>query len=172
MPRVVAASVRSSPRDARFRVTWQPAAQLRLMIDAGDGSKYLNDVHPVIELSAAADSIAVVRSVDIPHTGPGRYELVLSAPRIATFASVRVGGHVVDRTAVAGRYAPEFDAIGNDQNAMQRLAQASGGQVIPPRQIWPIDFRWPKRIMPLSSYLAVAGSLFVIIGLAWWKVTA
>jgi hypothetical protein len=105
----------------------------------------------------------------LPQTGPGHYELDLPAPRTPAFAAIRVEGRLIDRIAVAGRYAPEFDAIGNDHAAMEELAHRTGGQVIAPRQTWPIDFRWPAKVMPISSILAVLGAAFIAVGLGWWK---
>jgi hypothetical protein len=52
---------------------------------------------------------------------------------------------------------------------MAELARLSGGQVIAPDQTWPIDIRWPRHTMPLTSPLAIAGAALIAIGLAWWK---
>lgn len=159
-----------APRDPRYRVTWNSAATLRVALDAMDGDKYLNGLHPRLELSHEAESTPSPEIHSIPQTSPGRYELELPAPRDPTFAAVRVEGHLADRIALAGRYAPEFDAIGNDHDAMRTLARRTGGAVIPPRQIWPIDFRWPARPVPLTSLLAAVGAAFVAMGLVWRKI--
>lgn len=165
----MAATVGRPPRDPRYRVSWQTGAQLRVTIDALDATHYLNGKKVTLDLTEEADTTAAVMSHDVAQTAPGRYELKLAAPRAPTFASVRVQGHLIDRIALAGRYAPEFDAIGNDHDAMQKLARRSGGGVILPRQIWPIDFRWPTRPMPLGSLLALIGAVLVALGLGWWK---
>ncbi|HZL34831.1 MAG TPA: hypothetical protein VFC78_05940, partial [Tepidisphaeraceae bacterium] len=157
------------PRDPRFRVTWETGPRLHVAFDALDGLKYLNGLQVRLELSQAAENTSSPQILDLPQTGPGRYELDAPAPRSPAFAALRVDGHVADRIEVAGRYAPEFDAIRNDHEAMRELARRSGGQVIPPRQVWPIDFRWPRRNVPLTSWLAAAGAIFIALGLARWK---
>ena len=84
-------------------------------------------------------------------------------------AAVRLDGHAIDRIAVAARYPPEFDAIGNDRPAMRELARATGGEVIEPAQITPIDFRWPVRRVNLSSCLAACGTILIGAGAVAWK---
>ena len=104
--------------------------------------------------------------VAMPQTGPGRYEVDrprpaapdVRRPSASTAASI-------DRFAVAGRYSPEFEQIGNDRAAMDALARATGGAVIEPAQTAPIDFRWPTRRVPLAACLAAAGAVFVAAGL-------
>jgi hypothetical protein len=76
---------------------------------------------------------------------------------------------VLERVAVAGRYAPEYDAIGNDRAALRALADRTGGRVIEPGMRGPIDFRWPPRDVDLTPWLAAAGALMVALGLIWWR---
>ena len=125
-----------------------------------DGTTCLNGQRLVLDLAGLADTSSASSTYAIPQTGPGRYELDLPAPRTPALATVRVDGDWIDRIAVAGRYAPEFDAIGNDHDAMRQLASQTGGQVIPTRQTWPIDFHWPARLVPLGSILATFGAVF------------
>jgi hypothetical protein len=158
-----------APRDPRYRVSWETAARLRVTVDAAEGSHYLNEKKVTLELAEEAEVTSAAIKHEIQQIAPGRYEVDLPAPRFSTFAAVRVDGHLIDRIALAGRYAPEFDTIGNDHDAMEKLARRSGGQVVPPRQTWPIDFRWPSRAMPLGSVLAVIGASLVALGLGWWK---
>ncbi|HWE02034.1 MAG TPA: vWA domain-containing protein [Tepidisphaeraceae bacterium] len=166
---VIASAAARPPRDPRYRVTWDCGSRLRVAVDATDDGGYLNGKTVRLDLSADADASGGLTSGSIPQVGPGRYELTASAPRSPVFASVQVNGRLVDRIAIAGRYAPEFDAIGNDHDAMNRLARRTGGQVIPPRQTWAIDFRWPRRELPLGSPLATCGALLIMAGLIWWK---
>lgn len=149
------------PRDPRFHVSWQTGSQLRVKVDAISGREYLNGQRLWLELGS--DRLAV------PQTGPGRYELTTDAPRSAGVATVRVGDQVLERFAVAGRYAPEFDAIGNDLSAMRELARRFGGAVVPPDQARPLDIRWPVRDVPLMSAIAVIGAAFIAMGLLWWQ---
>ncbi len=147
----------------------EAGSSLKVTVDAIDGPRYLNGKSMRLELSQNAD-VSVTGDVhDIPQTGPGRYELQLPAPREPSFVTVRVEGQVVEQSAIAGRYAPEFDAIGNDHDAMRTLARRTGGQVIPPRQTWAIDFRWPRRTRELRSIFAMFGTLLIGLGLGWSK---
>jgi hypothetical protein len=177
------------PRDPRFRVSWETGRSLGVSIDAvaangaetrsadpSGGAVYLNDRKLMLDLSTASAGAAAgpVQSLPIAQTGPGRYELTVPAPRSPTFAMVRLVDsagmpHVIDRLAVAGRYAPEFDAIGNDIAKLRELAERTGGAIIPPQQVTPIDFRWPARDVPLASWLAAAGVVFIALGLIAWR---
>jgi hypothetical protein len=156
------------PRDPRFTVSWTQGAMLHVRIDAADGQKYLNG--ELITLALVEDSPnASPKSFPIPQTSPGRYEISLPAPTMPTFASVYHNGRVLDRIALALRYAAEFEAIGNDAEAMQKLAASTGGAIINPTDNRPIDFNFPRRELPLSSWLATAAFLCVGIGLILWR---
>ena len=161
-------SIAGAPRDPRFRVTWESGRQLRAKVDAMDGKTFLNGENLTLELRSAEGSFAT-QTQAIEQSGPGQYEISLSAPRAAAFATVSRAGQVLDRIAVAGRYPPEFDAIGNDHDAMHELARRTGGQVIDLRQSKPIDFHWPRRDVPISSWLAAVGALLIALGLARWR---
>jgi hypothetical protein len=155
------------PRDPRFKIAWQTGPQLRIAIDAVDGKTYLNDLSFSLDL---APSLPASHSPQpIPQTAPGRYERSLPAPRQPVLAAVRQGEHVLDRQAIAGRYAPEFDAIGNNLANLKELAARSGGEIIPPTQTKSIDFDYPRRQTPLTSWLACAGALLLAAGLIYWR---
>lgn len=156
------------PHDPRFHVTWDTGRKLQVSVDAIDAKTFLNGQALSLELIDAQEG-AKVTSHALPQTAPGLYQLTLPAPRRPMFASVRHGGTQLDQIAVAGRYAPEFDAIGNDHTAMHELAQRTGGQVIDPRQNKPIDFHWTRHDLPLESWLAGIGSLFIALGLVKWR---
>jgi hypothetical protein len=153
-------------------VTWETEAELRVTIDAVDkasskGSPYMNGLAPRLELSRPQESAEVL---PIGQTGPGLYSLAVPAPRQSALATVRLGGQVLDRVAVAGRYAPEFDNIGNNREMMNTLARSSGGLVIEPSQTRPIDFQWPTAYAPIASELAALGAFCIAMGLVWWRV--
>jgi hypothetical protein len=156
------------PRDPRFTTTWQIGSELGVSVDAVEGKTYLNDQAITLRLLPAASGTGATQSV-VPQVEPGRYDVQLPAPRSPVFAEVRANGNVIDRIAVAGRYAPEFDEIGNDHAAMQTLAERTGGQVISPAVKRPIDFRWPRRSETVTSWFAGMGAVLVAAGLIRWR---
>ncbi|HMB95236.1 MAG TPA: hypothetical protein VKK61_04280, partial [Tepidisphaeraceae bacterium] len=159
------ALIETPPRDPRFKVIWSAASRLSVSVDAIDAEKYLNDLDVKLELIDPSSR----ENLMIPQTGPGKYEISLPARRSSAIAIVRVGGQIVQRFAIPARYAPEFDAIGNDQAAMRNLAQRSDGEVIFPSQTTPIDFTKPIRKVSLVSLLAILGASFIAMGLIKWK---
>jgi hypothetical protein len=156
------------PRDPRFTVTWEAGSKLGVRVDAAEGGKYLNDLKLRLEV-AGEGSGAKGEGVAIPQTGPGRYEIRLAAPRERSFATVQRGGTVIDRIAVAGRYAAEFDAVGNDYEALGRLAKRTGGKVIDRARRKPIEIEFPKREMALAPFLGLVGAVVLGLGLVRWR---
>ena len=110
------------------------------------------------------------QSRTIPQTAPGQYDLSVEAPRQPLIAIVRNNAEVLSRIAVAGRYPPEFDAIGNNHQNMTRLAERTGGQVILPSQRSPIDFRWRRKTVSLDSILAALGAVLIGLALVRWRI--
>jgi len=167
----VAAAVAVPPRDPRLRVSWDAGERLRVSVDARDGDAYLNDLALVLDVRPLPSTPA--DGAPAPHvvlqTAPGRYEVSLPAPRETSVATLRHDGRVVDRVAVAGRYAPEFDAVGNDRAQLERLAARTGGRVIEPTDAQPIDFAWPRRHVPLAGPLAMAAAVCIGLGLVSWR---
>ncbi|MEA2708510.1 MAG: hypothetical protein QOF78_1111 [Phycisphaerales bacterium] len=165
----LAERVATPPRDPRLRVTHDAARELRVTLDASSSeSGYLNGLAPRLELSP--DATRSSDAITMTQTAPGRYEIAIPAPPHPTFASVWLNGRLLDRFAVAGRYTPEFEAIGNDRPAMDSLARATGGAVIDPGNIAPLQFRWPTRPIALAPYLAAVGAAFVLVGLVRWRI--
>ena len=162
----IARLVEQRPADPRLRVTWDAASMLRVSIDAIDGQTYLNGLR--MELEIVEETAAPSRAA-IPQVAPGRYELTIDSPHRSAVATVWHEGQAADRTAVAGRYAPEFDAIGNDRTTLARLAAVTGGRVIEPGSAKPIEFNWPRQRLPLASWLATVGFMLVGAGLLWWR---
>jgi len=164
----LARRVERPPRDPRFRVNWRLGPEPRVTITAVDARRFLNDLRLELRITAAADSATALRK-PIPQTEPGVYSTNFPAARTVSFAQVRAMGRMIDRIALAGRYPPEFDAIGNDRRAMEELARRSGGAVIEPGQTTPLDVHWPPRLIPLASPLAAGGALLVALALVWWR---
>jgi len=169
----LAARVAVPPRDPRFTVTWNPGQPLHVRLDAADGSGPINDLSPQLQLTPGDPSNAgeTYRTSPLRQTAPGRYEAALETPSRPGFASVRLADRrtTLDRIAVAGRYAPEFDAIGNNLPALRELARTTGGELIEPSRTTPIDFRWPVRRVRIAGYCAAAGAILVAAGLIRWR---
>lgn len=158
------------PADPNFKVTWTTGPRLVVKVEAFDGHEYINDAALELEQTSSLEGGQAAARIAIPQTAPGQYELSVEAARQPLIATVRNNGEVLSRIAVAGRYAPEFDAIGNNHQNMTRLAQRTGGQVILPSQRSPIDFRWRRKTVSLDSILAALGAVLIGLGLVRWKI--
>jgi hypothetical protein len=161
---ILAHRIARPPRDPRFHVTWENGSVLRVVVDAIDAGKYLNGQQLALEIGSSTRAV--------PQTGPGKYELAVDAPRSPTVVTLRANGRTLDRIAVAGRYAPEFDAVGNDLAAMREVAGRSGGAVVPPAQGKPIEIHWPSRSVSLVPELSTLGALCIVASLITWRRTA
>jgi hypothetical protein len=158
------------PRDPQFTVTWDAGPGLVVRVDAGDGGRYLNGLALRLEVAEAEGDASRGMMQEVPQVAPGRYEIALPAPRAASFATLRHEGRVIDRVAVAGRYAPEFDAVGNDYAALRTLAERTGGRLIDRAWTKAIDFPFPRRELTLGPWLALAAAAVVGLGLVRWRV--
>jgi hypothetical protein len=164
----IARQVAKPPRDPRFTVTWDPGTTLSVRIDAAQNGKYFNALSLRLELTDAQDTRRA-ETHEIPQVAPGRYALSLPAPRRRTFATLIHQKEIIDRISVAARYAPEFNAIGNDYDALQTLTQRTGGKVIHPSWKAPIDFAFPRRQLSLTPLLSLCGAIFLALGMARWR---
>jgi hypothetical protein len=167
--------VERPPRDARLRVSWDCGEQLRVTINAAGGSGAatpLNGLPLTLELAdASGDPLrAPTAALPVPQTGPGRYDLSADAPVVPVVATLRNGGRVVERVAVAGRYAPEFEAVGNDRLSMRDLARRTGGSVVGASQTAPLRVPRGDTTTALSPVLAAAAAAFIALALVRWRV--
>ena len=181
-------AIERPPVDPRFRVTWETGPNLHVSIDAVATTaaetrhrrSFRSEQLPqrsmlTLELSSAEPGVtAPVEFIPILQSAPGRYDLTIPATRLPTFATVRMTdeagtAHTLDRFAAAGRYVPEFEAIGNDFRNLQALAEKTGGAIVSPQQVTPIDFKWPSRDVPLGSWLASSGAFFIALGFILWR---
>jgi hypothetical protein len=153
------------PRDPRFNITWETGINVGASIVATDGSIPINDLQFVLEL--AGDGAP--ESLPVEQTAPGLYSGRLPAPRQPAIATLRCGDQIVDRVAVPGCYPREFAHIGNDHEAMRKLAERSGGAVIWSGSNARLDFQWPPREAPLSPWLNGAGAVFIVAGLMRYR---
>lgn len=156
------------PRDPRFSVVWLDPARPRVVVDAIEDGRFLNDLPLVLQLAAQSGS-AGDQSLPIGQTAPGRYELSIEAPRNPTFATVTLGQTVMDRTALPTRYAAEYEHIGNNLPAMAELARRTDGAIVPPTQNTPVNFRFPPSTIPLLPWIAAAVAALVAAGLVFWR---
>ncbi|CAN5673394.1 hypothetical protein BH09PLA1_BH09PLA1_26630 [soil metagenome] len=155
------------PRDPRFSVRRDEGADLHITIDASENGKYLNELPLKLSLRDESDPSPV--SIAITQTAPGRYEISQPTPRSSKVATIALDSRVIDRFALAGRYAREFDGIGNDRAAMRELARRTSGRVIEPAEARPLDLKGEARNIPLSSEFAFAGCALIAIGLIHWR---
>ena len=162
----IAAGVARLGRDPRFAVELEAGRELSVRVDAADAGRPINELELTLELSSGGEQR---QSLRLRQTGPGRYELSAEAPREASLATLREGGQVIDRYAVPGRYAEEFDGIGTDVENLRKLAQESGGRVVEPQVQAPIDFRFERERRPLGPYLLLGGAGLIGLGLLWWR---
>lgn len=158
------------PADPSFKIAWTTGPRLVVKVEAFDGHQFINNAALELVESSSLETGQTAKRIAIPQTGPGQYELSVEAPRQPLIATVRNNREVLSRIAVAGRYAPEFEAIGNNHQNLTRLALRTGGQVILPSQRSPIDFRWKRRLMSLYSFLADLGVVLIGLGLVRWKI--
>ncbi len=165
----VVGMVTSEPRDPRFQVTWTTAGDLRISIDAIDDGKYLNELRFALELRQPDDLSRIARTHELTQIAPGRYEFSLRPPRRPAIASVLLDGRPIDRRALAGRYAPEFDGIGINREVLRELASRGGGRVIEPDDLRAVQFKMPERLVELSAVLTATGAVLIAMGLIHWK---
>jgi hypothetical protein len=164
-----AGQIRQPPSDPRFAVTWESAASFaagfRVKVDAVDQGQFMNGLSISLEMidPRAQQSNAV--AMKIPQTGPEEYELTMPAPRSSQLICVKDGNAVLKRFSIAGRYAPEFEAIGNNPANLQTLAQRTGGAVIPPGPVKPLHVAGHETRISIVPELAIAGFVMMSAGL-------
>ena len=158
----LAERVSAAPRDPRFTVTWSAGSRLGVSVDAVDRDRYLNGRTVIVRVGDGP-------AIPITQAGPGRYAAELPAPRQPAIATVAVDGRTIDRFAVPGRYAAEFDAIGIDRPALAELARQTGGAIVEPADHQPLRFPGPPRRTELGPPLSAAGAAAVAVGLVWWR---
>jgi hypothetical protein len=161
--------VERKPHDPRFRVTCEAGAKVHVTVDGVEDGKFLNGKQITVELLDQSATGASAEVIPMMQTGPGKYEISLSAPRSPRLATVRSDGQSIGRFALAGRFAMEFDAVGNDHTAMDELARRSGGRVIGPAESQPIKMDWPAERVPLSSEFGIAGATLLLGALWRWR---
>jgi hypothetical protein len=157
------------PRDPRLTVQWETGRNLSASIDAVDQGKSLNDLNFSLEIAGRISSPPEIKR-DVPLISPGRYAVSIPAPARPGIATLLgPGGRIVDRIAVAGRYPPEFEALGNDHESMRRLADRSGGAVVPADDHRAIEIPWPRRDVRVTDWFCAIGGALILLGLTRWR---
>jgi hypothetical protein len=161
----IAERIAEKPRDSRFSVRWENGRRVRVIVDVMDARRFLDGLSIVLVIGDDSQ-----KNVSLEQTRPGRYEATLAAEKDSRIAMVRVGDEVIDRAALPGRYAAEFDAVGNDHAAMRELAEKSGGAVVWPTDHGVIDFRWPRTDISLTAWICGLGLVLIGAGLVVWRI--
>lgn len=104
-------------------------------------------------------------AMPMEQVGPGRYEIRFDRQVKARVVEIIANDTVVDRVAVAGRYAAEFDAIGLNLENLRELAARTGGAVIEPTQTTPIQLSRKTIRRSIASWLAATAAALMLVGL-------
>jgi hypothetical protein len=150
--------VAARPRDPRFTVTCSDERALRVSISAVDGNRFMNGLHLTAGVGDASPA-------PIPQVGPGEYSIELPSSKSPSFVTLRRDNTILDRIAVGGRYAAEFDRIGTNRQALSLLANRTAGAVIEPSDHRRIHLPDPTRQISMAPFLAVAAAICIAAGL-------
>ncbi|HEY0008017.1 MAG TPA: VWA domain-containing protein [Tepidisphaeraceae bacterium] len=145
--------------DPRVTVDWQPDAQ-RVVLRVRDRDSLVNDLRP--ELVRRTGSFR--ESLVFTQTSPGEYATEVAPASEPSVATVLLDGRIVSQRTLAGRYAPEFDAIGNDLPALERLAERTGGRVVQPGDVGLLDL--PSQRIPFALRLPLTIASFALVAMA------
>jgi hypothetical protein len=160
--------VAAKPADSRLKTslaTDGPAVTARL--DSADASA-ASGISAELELTAGPTQIAARPLV---QNAPGIYEARVDDAAGANLATIQVAGRVAARLALPTRYAPEFDAIGNDTKQLSDLAIRTGGRIITPQDASTLDVPHAQRDQPLTAPLFVIGAALLAAAMIAWKRT-
>ncbi|MCC7350793.1 MAG: VWA domain-containing protein [Phycisphaerales bacterium] len=160
MTSALAHQVAGRPRDPHWKVRWNIGPEVEVSVES-TGEPFINAAAMKLRI-AGQDEHEPERTITIPQTSPGRYALRFDAPRSASYAAVEIGGRLVDRRALAGMYALEYAAIGNNLTALRALADRSGGRLIEPADRSQLDLAGNERTLPLRSAVVFVGAMLVL----------
>lgn len=114
----------------------------------------------------ALDSAA---PIDMELSAPGVYQARIESRPEPAAGVITLDNQLAARFVLPGRYAPEFDRLGNDHDAMRRLAEQTGGSVITPAQQSPVRLAGIATPAPLRPWLIAAGALLIAAALVLWR---
>lgn len=150
--------VASKPRHPDYRVSWKTDS---VKIECLENSKPINSLELTLRINDA--------KTPIPQIAPGLYQAPLPRLQSSNFAAILLGDDLLDQTLLPGKYSPEFDAVGNDDFAMSKLAEKTGGKVIGLSVNKPIAIADPVARKPLTAPLAILAGLSLAISLYFWR---
>jgi hypothetical protein len=163
----IADQIATASNDPRFKITWNTGLKLKVEVTAIDRDHFLNREPIHLEMLDPRIGDPTPAIIPLQQTAPGQYVSTIPAPRSSQLVTIRDGTKILKQFAIAGRYPPEFDAIGNNRQNLRTLAERTGGSVINPGPVQPIQFHWPVRQTPLLSEFAFAGFVMIGLGLIW-----
>jgi hypothetical protein len=137
--------------DPRFVAEWNDGSDT-LTVTAMENGRPMNGLHVACERGGA--------SFPLSQISPGVYQANVERSGEASIAILKVDEATVGRVRVAGRYAKEFDLIGNDRAALAELAKRTGGAVVEADDNRPIPF--PRRTKSLPIRTGLAGMAAVV----------
>jgi hypothetical protein len=141
----VAERVTTLTTDPRFSVIWNDDAdEVRVRaVDYTNTNHTSNTASPINGLIIELMQSSVEAPVLLAQIAPGEYSAPVQRLTESSLLTIRHEHHIIARRALAGRYAKEFDYIGNNMPVLRALASQTGGRVILPGDNTPIDF--PQR---------------------------
>lgn len=156
--RIVAASAElDAPTLQAIADTFAGEADDAVTIDWTDGEALIADI-----VAPGASHVELRRDgtiVQAVQLTPNRWRTSITGERPPAIATVLVDGRVAERRATAGRYAPEFERIGNNTPRMLALAKATGGAVAARLEDLPLPRR--RERVGLASIVALFGALSI-----------
>lgn len=145
---VLASHIARQPSDPRVSID---VANHEIRIDAS-GLAECNHRAFVLQIDNGS-------ALGFTQIGPARYSLPIDAAAQPRVATILLDGAPIRRTVISPRYAAEFDAIGNNRQNLQSIADRSGGRVIQPTDLSPISLPRVRRDYALASPFAACGAL-------------
>lgn len=152
----LASSMQRAPIDPRFQFAWDERNET-VTVAAADQGAPLNDLAITLRRND--------RAMPFLQVAPGQYRAAISRSGEPSIAIVEHAGRVIGRRAVASRYAPEFDRIGNDLTALRALAARTGGRLIEPGDASPIEFPNAAEWRSTRAWLAAIGAVVLLLAI-------
>ena len=146
-------------------------AQAGAAVEWDDGA----DLAVTVTLPRIAGEVSLVRdgaTIRAERVGPATWRARVTGARRPAVAAVVVDGRVIERRATAGRYAADFEDLGNDRAAAAALARRYGGEVVDAARVgaWPMPTMRPR--LALTAPAALASAAALLMALLLWRRSA